>query len=70
MNKKNMLPIHGQFKLPSEASNNSPLTEVFTDYFALDGMLWPPKYDPTPLQSCRKAVSWLLFKTLSECIWL
>lgn len=43
-----MLPIHGQFKLPSEASNNSPLTEVFTDYFALDGMLWPPKYDPTP----------------------
>jgi len=51
--------MRGQFKLPSEASDNIRLTEVCTDYFALDGIFWQPKYNPTPLLSCYKAITWL-----------
>lgn len=31
---------------------------VLTDYFALDGIFWQPKYNPTPLLSCHKAIHW------------
>lgn len=60
----------GSWNYHSVASANLRLTEVFTDYFALDGIFWQPKYNPTPLLSCHKATSWLLFQTFCECIWL
>lgn len=58
----------GSSNYQARASNNIRLTQVFADYFALDGIFWHPKYDPTPLLSCHEAISWL--QTSCECIWL
>lgn len=57
-----MLLEEGQFKF-NEAFNKRHLTKVFTDYFALDGIFWQPKYNPTLLLSYLKATSRSLFQT-------
>lgn len=57
-----LLDEEGQFKF-NEASKRLHLTKVFTDYTALDGIFWQPKYNPTLLLSCLKATSRSLLQT-------